>query len=329
MQLSHDGIPPALYVSLIQPYCQAEYGAINQESRHASDRLDRAFPAPLSPALTAALQVPHRQAAAAKATATPRRQAAAAAAKQAPKAAARRQASEQPRGTAGTSMAAAAAPQEPQMIRPQRRRIRGISGLSSTESASADDFPGAPLLDTDTDRQADSVVKDEADLEEDAALANSLNTALPGRLEDDREVAATQEDEEEDEEEEGEEEEQQDEDEEEVAPAPGAGGPSSARGRSGSGSGDLPMPRVTGTCASLGIQGSASIRCSSNYMCPLLPVLLPSNRQAVSTPSVALHPILLQDSFSQAPCQTVLCLEMVCHMRLAHLLCHVRQALGL
>ena len=52
----------------------------------------------------------------------------------------------------------------------------------------------------------------------DVALANSLNTALPGRLEDDREVAATQEDEEEDEEEEGEEEDQQDDDEEEVAP---------------------------------------------------------------------------------------------------------------
>ena len=75
-------------------------------------------------------------------------------------------------------MAAASATQEPQAIRPQRRRIR-----------------------------ADSVFKDEAHLQEDAALAASLNTALPGRLEDDRELAATQEDEEEDEEDEGEEEE--------------------------------------------------------------------------------------------------------------------------
>ena len=66
--------------------------------------------------------------------------------------------------------------------------------------------------------RADPVVKTEADLQEDAALADSLNTALPGRHEDDREVDATQEDEEEDEEDEGEEEEQQDDDEEEVAP---------------------------------------------------------------------------------------------------------------
>ena len=117
-----------------------------------------------------------------------------------------------------TSMAAAAAPQEPEPIRPQRRRIRGISGVSSTESASPADFPGAPVLDTDTDRQADSVVKDEADLEEDAALADCLNTALPGRHEDDREVAATQQDEEEENEDEGEEEEEEDDEEEEVAP---------------------------------------------------------------------------------------------------------------
>ena len=90
--------------------------------------------------------------------------------------------------------------------------------MSSTESASSADFPGAPVFDSETDRQADTVVKDEADLQEDTALADSLNTALPGRHEDDREVAATQEDDEEDEADKGEEEEQQEDEEEEVAP---------------------------------------------------------------------------------------------------------------
>ena len=217
--LVQNEVRPALYVSVIQPYCQAEYGGITQESRAASDRLDKAFPAPLSPSLLASMQVPHRQAAAETPDAAPRRQAAAAKAKTAPKAGARRQASERPRGTVATSMASAAAVEEPQPIRPQRRRIRGISGVSSTESAdSPAAFPGAPVFDSETDRQADPVVKTEADLQEDAALADSLNTALPGRHEDDREVAATQEDEEEDEEDEGEEEEQQEDDEEEVAP---------------------------------------------------------------------------------------------------------------
>ena len=218
--LIQNEVRPGLYVSVIQLYCQAEYGGITQESRAASDRLDRAFPAPLSPSLMASMQVPHRQAAAAAPDAAPHRQAAAAQAKTAPKAAARRQASERPRGTVATSMASAAAAEEPQSIRPQRRRIRGISGVSSTESASSPaDFPGAPVFDSETDRQADPVVKTEGDLQEDSALAASLNTALPGRHEDDREVAATQEDEEEDEEDEGEEEEdQQDDEEEEVAP---------------------------------------------------------------------------------------------------------------
>ena len=158
---------------------------------------------------------------------TERRQAAAAKAKTAPKAGARRQASERPRGTVATSMASAAAVEEPQPIRPQRRRIRGISGVSSTESAdSPAAFPGAPVFDSETDRQADPVVKTEADLQEDSALAASLNTALPGRHEDDREVAATQEDEEEDEEDEGEEEEQQEDEaprQAQVAPPPQVG----------------------------------------------------------------------------------------------------------
>ena len=99
---------------MIQPYCQAEYGGISQESRTASDRLDRPFPAPLSPALMAALQVP-------------RRQAAAAAARGASKAAARHQASEQPRGTVAASMAAAAASQEP----PNRSGLRGAGSGAS------------------------------------------------------------------------------------------------------------------------------------------------------------------------------------------------------
>ena len=201
-QLVQNGVRPALYVSVTQPYCQAEYGGISQESRAASDRLDKAFPAPLSASLLAAMQVPHRQAAAA--TDQP-----------APKAAARRQASEQARGSVGAHLPAAPAPRMP----PQRRRIRGLGGTSSTESASPSDFPGAPVLDDDeADRQADSAVKTEADLQEDAALAASLNTALPCGHEDEGEVAATQMDEaEEDEEDEGEEEEEQ-QDEEEVAP---------------------------------------------------------------------------------------------------------------
>ena len=85
--LIQNEVRPALYVSVIQPYCQAEYGGITQESRAASDRLDRGFPAPLSP-----MQVPRRQAAAEAPDAAPHRQAAAAASDAAPKAAARRQA---------------------------------------------------------------------------------------------------------------------------------------------------------------------------------------------------------------------------------------------
>ena len=112
-------------------------------------------------------------------------------------------------------MASASASVVPPLIPLQKRRIRGISGVSSTESASSTDFPGAPVFDADTDRQADSVVKDEADLQEDLALADSLNTALPGRHEDDEEIAATQQDGEEDEADEGEEEEEQEEEEEE------------------------------------------------------------------------------------------------------------------
>ena len=59
--LVQNGVPPTLYVSVIQPYCQAEYGGISQECRTASDRLDRAFPAPLSASLNAAMQVPRRR----------------------------------------------------------------------------------------------------------------------------------------------------------------------------------------------------------------------------------------------------------------------------
>ena len=44
-QLVQNGVCPALYVSVIQPYCQAEYAGITQECRAASDRLDRVFPA--------------------------------------------------------------------------------------------------------------------------------------------------------------------------------------------------------------------------------------------------------------------------------------------
>ena len=148
--LIRNEVRPALYVSVIQPYCQAEYGGITQESRAAGDRLDRGFPAPLSPALMASMQVPRRQAAADTPDAAPHRQAAAAAADAAPKAAARRQASERPRGTVATSMASASASVVPPLIPLQKRRIRGISGVSSTESASPTDFPGAPVFDTDT-----------------------------------------------------------------------------------------------------------------------------------------------------------------------------------
>ena len=132
---------------------QIEYGGITQESRAASDRLDRGFPAPLSPALMASMQVPRRQAAAEAPDAAPHRQAAAAAADAAPQAAARRQASERPRGTVATSMASASASVVPPLIPLQKRRIRGISGVRSTESASPTDFPGAPVFDTDTDRR--------------------------------------------------------------------------------------------------------------------------------------------------------------------------------
>ena len=144
--------------------------------------------------------------------AAPRRQAAAAAADTAPSTA-RRQAPEQPRGTVATSMASASASVVPPLIPLQKRRIRGISGVSSTESAdSPTAFPGPTVFDTDVDRQADSVVKqEEADLQEDLALADSLNTALPGRHEDDEEVAATQQDGEEDAVGEGEEEEEMEE----------------------------------------------------------------------------------------------------------------------
>ena len=76
--LMQNGVRPALYISVIQPYCQAEYGGISAESRAASDRLDRPFSAPLSPSLLASMQVPHRQAEAAAQPAAPRRQAAAA-----------------------------------------------------------------------------------------------------------------------------------------------------------------------------------------------------------------------------------------------------------
>ena len=115
-------------------------------------------------------------------------------------------------------MASASASVVPPLIPLQRRRIRGISGVSSTESASPTDFPGPTVFDTDVDRQADSTVKqEEADLQEDLALADSLNTALPGRHEDDEEVAATQQDGEEDAVDEGEEEEEMEEEEEEVA----------------------------------------------------------------------------------------------------------------
>ena len=143
--LIQNEVRPALYVSVIQPYCQAEYGGITQESGAASDRLDRPFPCPsLSPSLTASMQVPRRQAAAAAPDAAPHRQAAAATADAAPKAAARRQASERPRGTVATSMASASAAQAiPPLIPPQRRLIRGISGVSSAESASPADFPGS------------------------------------------------------------------------------------------------------------------------------------------------------------------------------------------
>ena len=215
--LMPNGVRPALYISVIQPHCQAEYGGITQESRAASDRLDRPFSAPLSPSLVAS-QVPRRQAEAETQAAAPRRQAAAAASAAAP--AARRQASEQPRGTVATSMASAAASVVPPLIPLQKRRIRGISGVSSTESASPTEFPGPTVFDTDVDRQADSTVKqEEADLQvlEDLALADSLNTALPGRHEDDEEVPATQQDGEEDAVDEGEEEEEMEEEEEEVA----------------------------------------------------------------------------------------------------------------
>ena len=199
--LMQNGVCPALYISVIQPYCQAEYGGITAESRAASDRLDRPFSAPLSPSLLASMQVPRRQAGAAAQPAEPRRQAAAATA----------------RGTVATSMASASASVVPPLIPLQRRRIRGLSGVSSTESASPTDFPGPTVFDTDVDRQADSTVKqEEADLQEDLALADSLNTALPGRHEDDEEVAATQQDGE-DVVDEGEEEEEMEEEEEEVA----------------------------------------------------------------------------------------------------------------
>ena len=78
--LMPNGVRPALYISVIQPYCQAEYGGITAESRAASDRLDRPFPAPLSPSLMASMQVPRHQAEAAAPEAAPHRQAAAAAA---------------------------------------------------------------------------------------------------------------------------------------------------------------------------------------------------------------------------------------------------------
>ena len=129
---------------------------------------------------------------------------------------ARRQASEQASGHVEDRATEAPAPR----MQPQRRRIRRMGGTSSTESASPPDFPGAPVLDDDdADRQAETAVKTEADLQEDAALAASLNTALPCGHEDEGEVAATQMDEaEEEDEEEGEEEEyQQDQEEEEVA----------------------------------------------------------------------------------------------------------------
>ena len=245
--------------SVIQPYCQAEYGGIAQECKAASDRLDRIFPAPLSASLNANIQVPRRQADAATAAEQP--------AAAAQPAAARRQASEQHSATVEGRAAEAPAPR----MQPQRRRIRGLGGTSSTESASPPDFPGAPVLDDDdADRQAETAVKTEADLQEDAALAASLNTALPCGHEDEGEVAATQMDEaEEEDEEEGEEEEyQQDEEEEEVAPRQ-AQGPSSSRRSGRPRRGHWTVPRVTGPCASPCIQGGDCVSSScSNSVCP-------------------------------------------------------------
>ena len=306
-----NGVRPALYISVIQPYCQAEYGAITAESRAASDRLDRPFSAPLSPSLLASMQVPRRQAEAAAQQAAPRRQAAAATAETASHAA-RRQAPEQPRGTVATSMASASASVVPPLIPLQRRRIRGISGVSSTESASPTDFPGPTVFDTDVDRQADSTVKqEEADLQEDLALADSLNTALPGRHEDDEEVAATQQDGDEDVVDEGEEEEEMEEEEEEVATRQAQVAPPPQEGV-------VEQGEVIAAClrsqarAWPGIQGGASNRSSSTSLCLLSYLLLPSTCQAMSLCSEMLPPHFLQGSKDQAHCQTACALVVAC-----------------
>ena len=305
--LMPNGVRPALYISVIQPYCQAEHGGITQESRAASDRLDRPFSAPLSPSLMAS-QVPRRQAEAETQEAAPRRQAAAAASAAAP--AARRQASEQPRGTVATSMASAAASVVPPLIPLQKRRIRGISGVSSTESASPTEFPGPTVFDTDVDRQADSTVKqEEADLQEDLALADSLNTALPGRHEDDEEVPATQQDGEEDAVDEGEEEEEMEEDEEEVATRQAQVAPPPQEGVVQQGDVISQCLRSQARARGQLYKGALAVAAAA-IACPFSDPLLPSTCQAMSLWSELLPPHFLQGSQNQALCQTACPLDM-------------------
>ena len=138
--------------------------------------------------------------------------------------AARRQATAQPADTAAQLVVPVSKAQ------PQRRRVWGLSGVSSKESASPEELPPVPEDDSDADHQTVvSAIKEEADLQEDAALADSLNTALPlQRHQDEGDVAATQEDVEE---EEGEEEEKEGEKEEEEGEDEKEGsGPHQARG---------------------------------------------------------------------------------------------------
>ena len=122
-----------------------------------------------------------------------------------------------------------------------------------------------------------------------------MNTALPGRHEDDEEIAATQQDGEEDEADEGEEEEEQEE-EEEVAPRQAQVAPPPQEGVVEQGDVISQCLRVTGSCASPSIQGSASIACSSHSKrLPSYPYLH-STRQEVSLISSTLLPLSSQDS---------------------------------
>ena len=59
-----------------------------------------------------------------------------------------------------------AAPAAEVRTQPQKRRARGLSGVSSTESASPAELPPVPHSHDDADRQTDPAVNDEARLQE-------------------------------------------------------------------------------------------------------------------------------------------------------------------